>query len=907
MANQPKKYKKFVATAATATLVASAIVPVASAATPSFPDIAGTGYDEAINAIADLGIVKGYEDGTFKPLNTVNRAGVVKFLGKYLVAQGKKLPTYEEATANGFPFTDLNAASDKELVQYAALVKKEEVFNGYQDGSLKPTLEIPRYQMAAVLVNAIEAIYGVDVAEEAKKANFASKITDIKGVSNEAAIVGLEFAGLTVVEKFDPTRTLNRGQFANFLSRTIDYAATLAPTVSSVTAINDTTAYVNFETNIGDVSEANFTVDNNVSVIKAEVNPNNKKQVKITFNKPLVDLTTYKVTVDGVKSEAGAAMKEASTVEFKYEIAEVATISLSKTKFYNGDNILDAVVVKDANGLTLNNEDLSIELSSTSATVDTTTGVVSADAAESFYVEVKVKNGSTVLATTGAVKVDVLPSLEIAGLEGIHIGDLTPASEVTDYTSAKKAGELDTKLKVNESGETLNLFAKDVEGNIVYITPTEGTTITNLNPTVANVAIVDGEFVINTVSTGKASAKIKVDNIEYTVSFDVLANEKVADATLSSTTAKLDSSSNDLSSEKEITVAFKDQYGEAYTSLANVNVDNDTATVLTYDDNSKLTVKSSNVRVATASVDADGKITVARPETNHVKGSATVTVEYKNASGTVVFNKTISVTSTDFDSAVASYDLEIISANTALDADNDANETGADNDDSVEVVLNKLDKNGNIIGQEEFEGDGVALTATTSNTTDQVFLEDVSYADGVATVALTEDALLKLVKSGTVKLTATKGGVAVDTLNVNYTNTDSVATKAVVNTTSKTYDLSVLGGTTITLDELIFGKLNTAGTNYIVNPVVSVQDQFAKVMGYDLEVPGLNTLTNGVEVDASTAVVTNLNNVTNVDGTLSLTDDTKAGTLTIVIPTIVTEENGDLLSAPVSINVTLVK
>ena len=29
MANQPKKYKKFVATAATATLVASAIVPVA--------------------------------------------------------------------------------------------------------------------------------------------------------------------------------------------------------------------------------------------------------------------------------------------------------------------------------------------------------------------------------------------------------------------------------------------------------------------------------------------------------------------------------------------------------------------------------------------------------------------------------------------------------------------------------------------------------------------------------------------------------------------------------------------------------------------------------------------------------------------------------------------------------------
>ena len=44
MANQPKKYKKFVATAATATLVASAIVPVASAA---FTDVAATDSHKA--------------------------------------------------------------------------------------------------------------------------------------------------------------------------------------------------------------------------------------------------------------------------------------------------------------------------------------------------------------------------------------------------------------------------------------------------------------------------------------------------------------------------------------------------------------------------------------------------------------------------------------------------------------------------------------------------------------------------------------------------------------------------------------------------------------------------------------------------------------------------------------------
>ena len=40
MAHQPKSYQKFVATAATATLVASALVPAASAAeTKSFKDV----------------------------------------------------------------------------------------------------------------------------------------------------------------------------------------------------------------------------------------------------------------------------------------------------------------------------------------------------------------------------------------------------------------------------------------------------------------------------------------------------------------------------------------------------------------------------------------------------------------------------------------------------------------------------------------------------------------------------------------------------------------------------------------------------------------------------------------------------------------------------------------------------
>lgn len=89
MANQPKKYKKFVATAATATLVASAIVPVASAA--SLSDISGT-HEEAITSLVEGGVVSGYADGTFKPNKELTRSDVVKLLGKFLVTKGFEVP-----------------------------------------------------------------------------------------------------------------------------------------------------------------------------------------------------------------------------------------------------------------------------------------------------------------------------------------------------------------------------------------------------------------------------------------------------------------------------------------------------------------------------------------------------------------------------------------------------------------------------------------------------------------------------------------------------------------------------------------------------------------------------------------------------------------------------------------------
>lgn len=281
MANQPKKYKKFVATAATATLVASAIVPVASAA--SFSDVVvGGSHSEAINALADQGIIKGYADGTFKPGVQINRGQTVKLLGRWLESQGYEIPA-DWNSVQRFSDVPVNAA-DQELVKYAALVKDAGVFNGSQ-GKLNASQPMQRQHMAVVLVRAIKNVLGEDLVQQYKDAGFVSSIEDLDQAyanENREAIIALEYAGITKVSdgNFRPTQTVTRGQFASFLYRTINLD-TLNATVDSIKAINNTTVEVTFKEAVDHVNVTDFEIDG-LEVKNAAVKQTDAKTVVLT-------------------------------------------------------------------------------------------------------------------------------------------------------------------------------------------------------------------------------------------------------------------------------------------------------------------------------------------------------------------------------------------------------------------------------------------------------------------------------------------------------------------------------------------------------------------------------------------------------------------------------------------------
>ena len=212
MANQPKKYKKFVATAATATLVASAIVPVASAA---HTDIAGHQFESYINDATALGLFN--DGGEFKPQGTLSRKHVALILGRYLEKAGfEPAADYETNPA----FADLGT-TDAEYIRLASVVKEAGVFGG-DGGKLNGANPITREQMAKVLDGLAKAVTGTTLVEA------AADIEDVK-VSDLATaqagyrdqIQALADLEITTVENYNPKGKVTRGQFAKFIMLTI--------------------------------------------------------------------------------------------------------------------------------------------------------------------------------------------------------------------------------------------------------------------------------------------------------------------------------------------------------------------------------------------------------------------------------------------------------------------------------------------------------------------------------------------------------------------------------------------------------------------------------------------------------------------------------------------------------------
>ncbi|MBB6446073.1 S-layer homology domain-containing protein [Bacillus benzoevorans] len=92
MPHQPNLHRKYAAGAVSAALVGLSFTATVNAS--GFLDLDGNAHKEAILALADQGIIAGYSDGTFRPFNRITRGDAAVIVARTLgLLDGKNIPS----------------------------------------------------------------------------------------------------------------------------------------------------------------------------------------------------------------------------------------------------------------------------------------------------------------------------------------------------------------------------------------------------------------------------------------------------------------------------------------------------------------------------------------------------------------------------------------------------------------------------------------------------------------------------------------------------------------------------------------------------------------------------------------------------------------------------------------------
>ena len=275
MAKQNKGRKLF-ATTATAALVASAIVPVASAAEVKDFDQVPAWAKDAVKYLVDNGSVQGDENGNFKPFGNLTRAQAAEILTKEL-----KL----EATGT----EDYSDVAEGQWFYKAVVATSPEIFNGNEKGQFLPNANLTRQEAAKVLVEA----YGLTGTASLSTFADAASVPGWSKSYLETSVATGVINGKN--GKLAPTDYITNAEFATMVKRAIDAAV---PAVTAVAA-DSTTTLVLSGTNLKGFKAEDFTVSNNT--VKSFAASENGKTATITLNTQLVDGEEVTVTVGDKK------------------------------------------------------------------------------------------------------------------------------------------------------------------------------------------------------------------------------------------------------------------------------------------------------------------------------------------------------------------------------------------------------------------------------------------------------------------------------------------------------------------------------------------------------------------------------------------------------------------------------
>lgn len=125
------------------------ILSMGAISTFAYSDVeAGTKTDEAVTILSNLNILKGYEDGTFKPDETVTRAEMAAIICRTLGYESQA-----ESSKGTTVFNDV--AGDHWASGYVNVAQAQGIINGYGNGQFGPEDKVTYEQAVKMIVSAL--------------------------------------------------------------------------------------------------------------------------------------------------------------------------------------------------------------------------------------------------------------------------------------------------------------------------------------------------------------------------------------------------------------------------------------------------------------------------------------------------------------------------------------------------------------------------------------------------------------------------------------------------------------------------------------------------------------------------------------------------------------------------------
>ncbi len=166
------------------------VMPVSAA---SFTDVKdGSDVHEAVTVLNKLGVINGYDDGTFKPDNNVTRA---EFTAMLLRTRG--LGTAGSMSLENPPFPDVVSSDVSWAIGNIRTARDMGIINGYDDGTFKPNNNVSYEEAIKMIVCALG--YGEMGAEGAAwYSRYLMTATQLKFTNGVGGAVGTPATRATI-------------------------------------------------------------------------------------------------------------------------------------------------------------------------------------------------------------------------------------------------------------------------------------------------------------------------------------------------------------------------------------------------------------------------------------------------------------------------------------------------------------------------------------------------------------------------------------------------------------------------------------------------------------------------------------------------------------------------------------